>query len=277
MNKRIAVLMTVHNRKKKTLDCLSKLYGQDNFGDFSFDVYLTDDGCTDGTSTAISEQYPDVNIIKGDGNLYWNRGMWTAWSEAAKGDYEYYLWLNDDTNLYPYAINELLSVAGKYGSRCIVVGACQSSDRIKMTYGGRNENGLIQPDGEVKEVSIVNGNILLVPRYVFKVLGNLNFRFHHGGGDFDYSWRASQKGIKCFQASTYLGECDEHDRLSDWCNPEVPLMKRMKLLYKPNGMPPSILFYQQRREKGLLPACFHYLTVHLRCILPQIWVFLGKN
>ena len=68
------------------------------------DIYLTDDGCTDGTPEAIKRQFPKVHIIKGDGNLFWNRGMYRAWEEAAKQDYNFYLWLNDDSYLVDGAL-----------------------------------------------------------------------------------------------------------------------------------------------------------------------------
>ena len=96
----IAVLLTVFNRKDKTLECLKRLYSQLPINGYQVDVYLTDDGCTDGTSEAVASQFPEVHIIQGSGNLYWNRGMYAAWREAAKNDYDYYLWLNDDTYVY---------------------------------------------------------------------------------------------------------------------------------------------------------------------------------
>ena len=67
---------------------------------FSIEVFLVDDCSTDGTSTALQIQYPSIKIIQGDGNLYWNRGMHLAWKTAAASkEFDYFLWLNDDTLL----------------------------------------------------------------------------------------------------------------------------------------------------------------------------------
>ena len=66
----IAVLLTVHDRKNKTLRCLENLYKQVLPNYLRLDIYLTDDGCTDGTPEAIKRQFPKVHIIKGDGNLF---------------------------------------------------------------------------------------------------------------------------------------------------------------------------------------------------------------
>ena len=77
--KSIAVLLTVFNRKDKTLQSLERLYKLLPLDDIQVDVYLTDDGCTDGTPEALTEYFPQVNIIHAKGHLFWNRGMWTAW------------------------------------------------------------------------------------------------------------------------------------------------------------------------------------------------------
>ena len=99
--KKVAVLLTVHNRREKTLACLENCYRQiDSMkGDdtYSFSVYLVDDGSTDGTSEAVLQTYPQTHVIKGDGSLFWNHGMRTAWDAAAADEQDFYLWLNDDT------------------------------------------------------------------------------------------------------------------------------------------------------------------------------------
>ena len=45
--------MTVHNRKEKTLKCLSQIYSMNIPEDVKLDVYMTDDGCTDGTPETV--------------------------------------------------------------------------------------------------------------------------------------------------------------------------------------------------------------------------------
>ena len=60
--KRIAVLMTCHNRKAKTIRCLRNLYCQN----INLDIFLVNDGCTDGTEEFVAKEFPKVNIIEGD-------------------------------------------------------------------------------------------------------------------------------------------------------------------------------------------------------------------
>ena len=91
--KSVAILLTVHNRKEKTYKCLNSVYK--NIGkitEYDFDVYLTDDGSTDGTYTMVKENFSKVKVIKGNGNLFWCRGMYVAWKEACNTkDYDYYI------------------------------------------------------------------------------------------------------------------------------------------------------------------------------------------
>lgn len=104
----IAVLMTCHNRREITLRCLESLYAQKLPNGVSFNIFLVDDGCTDGTGAAVKAAYPDINVIQGTGDLFWCNGMRLAWDHAAKEDPDYYLWLNDDVVLYEDAIPRLL-------------------------------------------------------------------------------------------------------------------------------------------------------------------------
>ena len=85
---KIAVLLTVFNRKEKTINSLNELYNSFKLfnleNKYAIDVYLTDDGCTDGTSAEVQKNFPQVIILKSKGDLFWNRGMINSWKEAAK-------------------------------------------------------------------------------------------------------------------------------------------------------------------------------------------------
>jgi GT2 family glycosyltransferase len=270
----IAILITCHNRKEKTLSCLTALFNCVIPDEYKLDVFLVDDGSTDGTSNAVKEKFPQVNIIQGNGNLYWNRGMHLAWTIAAKtNDYNYYLWLNDDTCLYPNAIEELIMSSESENNRKIICGTtCAVNNRQKITYGGRSfKRGLIIPNGEKQICDYFNGNIVLIPEHVYKTAGMNDPLFHHALGDFDYGLRASNSGITSIVSPSILGECEEHKTLAAWCNPQTPVLKRLKLLYTPLGNNPVEFFKYENRHNGIIKACFHFLTNHLRALMPFLW------
>lgn len=276
--KSIAVLLTVFNRKEKTLQCLKNLFRQEIPQDYSLEVYLTNDGCTDGTPDAVREQFPQVKIINGDGNLFWNRGMWTAWNVASKTkEYDFYFWLNDDTFLYNGAVVNLLQTSQKYENKAIIVGATESLDKTHATYGGTIlAKGVPEVNGRNAKCDTFNGNIVLIPKYVYNSIGNLDPYYSHSGGDTDYGFTATTRGIGIYQVGEYLGACDEHPTLSNWCNPEFPLRKRWKALHRPNGQPPKEIFHLESKFYGISKATFHYFTTYLHCIFPWLWCLLGK-
>src|SRR5215203_4845952 len=122
--RRVAALITCHNRREKTLLCLSALFDQDMLSKTTLEVYLVDDGSTDGTAEAVQAAYPEVKVWRGDGSLFWNGGMRLAFAEAMKVGYDYYLWLNDDTLLDDHAISSLLTTyrrVAEYGKPCSII------------------------------------------------------------------------------------------------------------------------------------------------------------
>ena len=182
----IATIITCHNRKEKTLNCLSNLLNQDFISNVNLDIYLVDDGSSDGTSEAVKEKYPHMNILKGDGTLYWNGGMRFAFFEAMKNDYDYYLWLNDDTYLSDNALKLLIetSISRKEKSKkdVIVTGTIKDIEPGKVNYGGRLQKSKLQPlkfilldsRAEPQPCDTFNGNVVLIPRAVTKEIGNIS-------------------------------------------------------------------------------------------------------
>ena len=195
INKYIAVLMTCHNRMLKTLECLTALYNATLPKNHIIDVFLVDDGCIDGTPLAVKKKFPEVDIVRGTGHLYWNQGMRLAWQSAAKKkDYDFYLWLNDDTYVYLDSLKELLSCASKSNDQSIICGTCISKLSSEITYGGYDKDyKIIIPNGNLNLCYLMNGNLTLVPKYVFENLGYLSNSYRHALGDFDYCIRATKK------------------------------------------------------------------------------------
>lgn len=219
---RIAVLMTCHNRKSETLRALSALFQQQGYPVEQLMVYLVDDGSLDGTATAVQEQYPQVKVLPGTGALFWNGGMRLAFAQAILQDYDFYLWLNDDTTLYPDAIARLLSTFNHLlqGNHPVgmISGATQDAQTKKLTSGGfrfvrpeflmRFE--LIEPQAEAVPCDTISGNCVLIPRSIVQAVGNLSPKFSHFLGDLDYGLRAKKFGFSIWLAPGYVGVSPQH-------------------------------------------------------------------
>ena len=268
---KIAVLLTCHNRKEKTLECLKHLYEQSVPDTLAFDVILVDDGSTDGTSAAIRKSYPNVNLIQGDGELFWNRGMHKAWTEALKEDYSGVLWLNDDTNLNHGALSTVFEYADKYNN-CIIVGTiCSISDPKVITYGGfrylgKNKKHIMDPSKSDIYCDQFNGNLVYVPASIYKEIGILDEYYRHSFGDFEYGRRANMAGFKCV-ITPIVGSCDRNPPLARWNKGN--LCERFKKLYSPLGNNPFETFHYFRKESFLLASTM-FLYMNLRALLaPQ--------
>lgn len=236
----MAVLMTVHNRRETTLDCLRLLDGQTGRGsDFDLEVFLVDDGSTDGTAEALAEEFPSVTVIPGDGDYFWARGMAVADTAAARTQPYAYLWLNDDTRLYEDAVARLMAVVRAHPG-AIAVGATRASDVEEITYGGRRRLGshplrlgpLLTPR-TMLECDTFEGNAVLVPAAVREVVGSIDGDYPHAYADTDYGLRARSQGIRILQIPGFVGVCDVGPRLRQ----RMSLPRAWADLNSPKGLP----------------------------------------
>lgn len=271
----IAVLITCHNRKEKTFQCLNALFKQIGLGiTYNMDIFLVDDRSSDGTAEMIKRYYPMVTIIQGNGNLYWNRGMHLAWETAAMtNDYDYYLWLNDDTFLYKLSVSNLIKSAYETKNVSAICGSTYSMENNKISYGGNSLNGgILEPNGKIQEVYSFNGNVVLIPKFVFSKVGMLDKRFPHAIGDFDYALRIRKAKLKSFIVGEYVGTCEGSEKLPVWCSPNVPIKKRISSLYSPLGNShPYYYFIFELKHYGILVGIKHLLSIHLRLLFPKLW------
>lgn len=268
----IAVLMTVHNRKDITLECLNHLYCNKIAEGYSLRVYMVDDGCTDGTPEAVKKEYPQVKIISGDGNLFWNRGMIRAWEESIKDNPSYFLLLNDDTLLFPLAVQIMLNALTQTDSMCLISGATKATNSDSVTYGGRIGNKDVSPNGTLQRIDLINANCLLVPREVYNKIGMLDSYFHHSMGDWEYGLRANKAGIKNYLAPDYIGTCDLHEVTLPKCyNPKHTLKERFNYLSNPLAPMPREVFYFRYKYYGLRRAILSSAKIIVRTLFPKLF------
>lgn len=241
--KKIAFLITCHNRKDNTKKCLSSLFNAIIPSNTEINVFLVDDGSSDGTSEMVNNEFPNVNVISGNGHLYWNKGMRLAWESASNYcRFNFYVWLNDDVILEPFSLTELIdcfSEASNNNNQLVIIcGACKESyESNEFSYGGRiNGDIKVIPNGTLQECNLINGNVVLISEEVFRILGNLSHEFTHGMGDFDYGLRALKKGIKNYTTKNYIGLCGTNKNKPTWANPEFSLKSRYKNFKSPTGL-----------------------------------------
>ncbi len=275
----IAVLISCHNRKSKTLACLKALFASEVSKVVSLHVIMLDDNSTDGTSEAVISHYSAIEIIRGDGNLFWNGGMRIAFAAAMKKSFDFYLWLNDDTILYPSAISALLGVqdamqamTGKFG---IAVGSTCDDDG-RLTYGGKQQPSrfrplyfeTVQPSGQPIPCATMNGNCVLVSAKAADLLGNLDPSFIHTIGDIDYGLRARDAGLPVWVMPGFAGRClHDHTVQGSYLDSTLSLRKRFEKVIAPKNFPPRTWFVFCWRHAGWFwPLVF--LSPYLKTLIP---------
>lgn len=279
--KKIAVLLTVFNRKATTLQGLKSLYKAIEIlgEDYSFDIYMTDDGSTDGTAEAVAKEFSDICITKGNGNLFWSGGMRKAWQASIDSgiEYDFFLWFNDDAVLYENAFVILFRAYEKNGPYCIVTGAFCGHDG-KASYGGKiDEGNVIEPNGAYQDVALMNGNFVLVPFSAYSKLGTIDKKFKHGFGDYDYGLRAHKNHIRVVLTAEYVGICDRHDvEIPNYFSTKYGLLKRLKLSYNPQNSPYYYFIFIFRHE-GFFKAIKYFIWRNYYTLFPQLFKAAKSN
>lgn len=236
----------------------------ENLGeDYSFDIYMTDDGCTDGTDEAVRKEFPDIIIIKGGGNLYWSGGMQKAWQAAIDSgiEYDYFLWFNDDVELYEDALLTIFDDIGNDGKILVTGAFC--NHRGEVSYGGKTDDDkLLIPNGKNQYVRRMNGNLVLIPITLYKKIGTISRLYKHGYGDYDYGYRAQKKGFRVLLSTKYVGIAERHDEiLSKYLQKKYPLRKRWEMLHNPKNNP-FITFIFQWKYCGVYHSIKNLLWVY---------------
>lgn len=245
----VEIVVPVHNRRETTLQCLRSLSRIDQTG-LKAHVIVIDDGSTDGTSEAIREQFPDVEIIRGDGNLWYTAGTNLGIKAALLKNPDYILGINDDSIFDEQFLRRMLRCAEENPKS--VVGALlllwdmphqvfQVGIKWDTWYGGwrlpHNLTVWTVPEAPWEVEGIV-GNCVLYPVEAIKQVGLMNeMAFPYGFGDSEYTPRMRRAGWRLLI----------EPRARVWCQPNTTV----SLQRLPKREMLKILFMDQRNQLNL--------------------------
>ena len=237
----LAVISPVHNRRELTLRCLRSLSRIDRTG-ISLRITIVDDGCTDGTGEAIREEFPEVCIVQGTGDLWYTAGTNLGIHAALKHKPDYILCINDDSIFDEKTVLRLLECAERYPRS--VVGALlllwDTPHKVFQvapvwdTWKGGWQHWYQQTIWTVPsrpwEVEAIVGNCILYPAAVFEEVGLMNPRVSAQYGDAEFTTRLRKHGWRLLiepRARVFCQPNYEHVSLTS-----RPLKKQIELLFQ---------------------------------------------
>ncbi|MEE8138602.1 MAG: glycosyltransferase family 2 protein [Thermoanaerobaculia bacterium] len=208
---KVAAIVLNYNGRDVTLQTLASLR-QMTYGNFG--LIVVDNGSTDGSYQAVAEAFPDVVQVRTEKNLWAAGGANLGMRYVLERDYDYILMLNNDIEVEPAMLTELMKVAESDPSiGCVGPKAYYYWDRqrlwsaggiIRFKESGSRERGKGEIDrgqyNRDEQVDYINGCAMLVPRRVMVEVGGWDPIYHLALEDVDWCLRMKRLGYCCVYA-----------------------------------------------------------------------------
>jgi GT2 family glycosyltransferase len=199
-----------HNGRELLLECLRSVQESD-YGHLS--VVVVDNGSTDGSAEAVRRLHPEVHLVPSDRNLGVSGGRNAGVryvNERLRSDFV--LFLDNDTQVEPDAVRELVAAAGNDPGIGLVSPKAfrKKGDATLLSAGGMSFNPWTGALGDVaageidrgqydrvRDVQAGPGFAFLVRGTVFGEIGPFDEAFNpYGWEDVDFSLRAGKAGFR---------------------------------------------------------------------------------
>lgn len=207
--RRVDVVVLNWNGLSDTTRCLESLARLEAPEDARVHVWVVDNGSSDGSLDVLPDRFPWARFLSMGENLRFaggnNRGIEAALAAGA----DFVLLLNNDTEVEPGLVRELLaeadraSSAGLFGPLILDAGGRVwfAGGRVSTALGWSWHQGLGAPDpgrsGRARDVDYLTGCCLLARRQVFDRIGLLDESYYLYAEDADFCLRARAAGFAC--------------------------------------------------------------------------------
>jgi GT2 family glycosyltransferase len=209
----VSVVVVTYNSRPHLNDLLGSLRAQTMR---NFELLVLDSASTDDTATALRGRWmqdatmPPCRVISAPANLGYREGNRAA-IQFATG--KYLLVLNDDVELHPQLLEELVACAEKHPRIAMVAPAILlhgSASRLNAAgsdllasgfYAARAKDDLLEHHCHEADLVAVSGCAFLVrrdalddPQAFASVYGQLPSGWHASAEDLDFCWRLLARG-----------------------------------------------------------------------------------
>lgn len=207
----VVALILNYNGKDVTLETL------ESFRRVTYpnlDLVVIDNGSTDDSRQAVEEVFPEVRHVSVPENHGISHGMNFGLRHALDGDWDYVLILNNDIEVDPAMVGEMVDAAeadpsvGAVGPKAYYYwdrdtlwstgGKIRFRESVTAERGdGEADRGQYDRDGEV---DYVNGCAMLVRREALEATGPWDATYFLGVEDADWCMRMKEHGWRCWYA-----------------------------------------------------------------------------
>ncbi len=203
---RLFIVVPTYNRWDEACVSLGCLF-QSTYRNFK--VILVEDACTDGTVEKCRAEFPEVEIVHGDGDLWWSGAINMGTKRALELGAEVIMWINDDIRVEPETVDHLVESFRRTGETSVLCA------RIRLPGDeGREWRGdpppwnpvaktWKQPElpatGDLRIEYPPGGQGVLIPARCFREIGYVDRKhFPMNWADHDFHYRAMKAGYAYF-------------------------------------------------------------------------------
>jgi len=207
----VSIIILTKDGRHHLAECLPSIQAQTYP---HVEVVIVDDASTDDTAVFVQTYFPQAKLVRQTNGPNFSAGC-NLGAQHAQGDY--YLFLNNDTVLDPYCLQELVAVQQQadnvagvaammrlYYHPAFINGLGGMTRRFGFGYDiGMGNLDMGQFDG-VAEVPALCFGAALVTRAAWEAVGPLDARYQFYYEDTDWSYRARLQGFRLAPAPRAL-------------------------------------------------------------------------
>ena len=185
---KVGAIIVTYNRRDDVIECIDSLL-KSTYPELT--VYVIDNSSEDGTSEAISGQYPQVVLIESNKNLGFSEGNNVVLARALQDGMDAVFLLNDDAVVKDDAIQTLVDVLYQYDEIGVVSPKISLYSDPEVIWSA---GGVIEPDngiatqrhygetdcGQADSASIVDyavGCAMLIKSDIVRTVGGIDPRY----------------------------------------------------------------------------------------------------
>jgi GT2 family glycosyltransferase len=212
----ISIIIPTFNRKNYLKKLLTNLHSCTIPTDFAINIIVVVDGSTDGTFQMLISEFPEIHIVRGNGNWWYTKSMNRGFKKAIELNSDFVLTMNDDTEIEnDYIINiiesynkvEPGSIMGSVSftmekpNRILSSGSYYKSRILGITksyYPSLLPKEPSEINDDIKESVLLPGRGMLIPIETLRELNLFDDKFKQYHSDSDFCIRAQNNNIKVY-------------------------------------------------------------------------------